>query len=434
MDLTVLAFLVILSPIILMHEIGHFIGAKLTGVRVEEFGLGWPPRLLKLWQSPSRLRIGETSVVTPRNPNLPAHLQIGQPVEATVRPEPRDGAYLLERLRLLDPKRDETTPGQWPADGQLLIRGPLTEVDMGTAYTLNVIPAGGFCRMTGEEDPSDPRSLAAQPKRERLVVLMGGPVVNLLLSILLFAAAFVSGVPEPLDSYVVIREVAPDSPAQAAGLRSGDIVLEASGIPISTTDDLIEVIDAHAGQSIRLTLQRGEEVVERAVQVRAQRHSDGRVGIVISNDAHTFALRHYSWPQAFVKGVDQFLYSTQQMLSLPVLLIRGQISAQEVQPVGPVGISQIAGKAIERSNQEQSWFTVLFFAGAISMALGVTNLLPLPALDGGRILFVLIEAVRGRRVDPAKEGLVHLVGVALLLGLVLLMTLKELLNPVTSPF
>ena len=121
-------------------------------------------------------------------------------------------------------------------------------------------------------------------------------------------------------------------------------------------------------------------------------------------------------------------------LLLPALLIEGQVSPEEVKPLGPLGISQMAGDAIERSSEEQSWFTILFFAGAISMALGITNLLPLPALDGGRIVFVLLEAVRGRRIDPAKEGVVHLIGMALLLGLMLFMTIQELINPIQSPF
>ena len=138
--------------------------------------------------------------------------------------------------------------------------------------------------------------------------------------------------------------------------------------------------------------------------------------------------------EAVGQGVDQFWFSFQQIVQLPALLIQGQVSPDEVKPLGPVGISQLAGDAIERSSEQESWFTVLFFAGAISMALGLTNLLPLPALDGGRITFVLLEAVRGRRVDPAKEGIVHLIGMALLLGLMLLMTIQELMNPVQSPF
>jgi regulator of sigma E protease len=132
--------------------------------------------------------------------------------------------------------------------------------------------------------------------------------------------------------------------------------------------------------------------------------------------------------------MDQFWFSIEQFIRLPAMLIGGQVEVEEARPIGPVGISQIAGDAIERSSEEQSWFTILFFAGAISMALGITNLLPLPALDGGRIFFVLIEALRGRRVDPAKEGVVHLIGLMLLLSLMLIITIQELRQGVMSPF
>jgi regulator of sigma E protease len=158
------------------------------------------------------------------------------------------------------------------------------------------------------------------------------------------------------------------------------------------------------------------------------------VGISIADQGFNYVTQRSSVIDAVGQGVDQFLFSIKQMFSLPALLIQGQVSPEEVKPLGPLGISQMAGDAIERSTEERSWFTILFFAGAISMALGITNLLPLPALDGGRIVFVLIEAVRGRRIDPAKEGVVHLIGMALLLGLMLFMTIQELINPVQSPF
>lgn len=431
--MTVLAFLVVLGPLILFHELGHFIGAKLTGVRVEEFGLGWPPRLFKFWQSPSRLTVGSAPIVALRNFKLPKNLQVGQQVDiVTSRKE--EGVYTLRKLRVLDPKTDEVMHRREIVGEEVHIRGELTDLDLGTIYSLNWIPLGGFCRMTGEEDPSDPRSLAAQPKRERLAVLLGGPLTNLVIAVLLFTVAFFNGVPEPAKIHVVISEVAAGSPAAEADLQPGDVVLQADGMEIEDVNELVAYINANAGQTIVLSLERDGTVLDQPVWVRAERKPEGRVGIGIMNRGYDFVTRRSSLPTALGRGVEHFWFSVKQVLQLPELLIRGEVSAEEVRPLGPLGISQLAGDAIERSNEEQSWFTVLFFAGAISMALGITNLLPLPALDGGRILFVLIEAVRGRRVDPAKEGVVHLIGMALLLGLVLIMTVQELINPVQSPF
>lgn len=431
--LTVLAFVVVLGPLILFHELGHFIGAKLTGVRVEEFGLGWPPRLWKIWQSPSRLAVAGTTVVAPRNFKLPSTLFEGQYVDV-IAGSSGDGTYTVQSLSVLDPKNDDVAPIHETSDRDVHLRGQLTDLDLGTAYTVNWIPLGGFCRMTGEEDPSDQRSLAAQPKRERLLVLMAGPVTNLLLAIVLFSIAFLSGIPEPTDTRVTILKVSSGSPAAEANLQPGDIVLETDGVTVQDKTELVDYINAHAGQTVVLTLDRDGAVFEQPVWVRAERRPEGRVGISIADQGFNYVTQRSSVLDAVGQGVDQFLFSIKQMFSLPALLIQGQVSPEEVKPLGPLGISQMAGDAIERSTEERSWFTILFFAGAISMALGITNLLPLPALDGGRIVFVLIEAVRGRRIDPAKEGVVHLIGMALLLGLMLFMTIQELINPVQSPF
>lgn len=432
--MTILAFIVVLGPLILVHELGHFLAAKLTGVRVEEFGLGWPPRLFKFWQSSSRLTVGNLSVVTPSNYNIPADLKAGQYVELVAVKEQERDDYVLRELRILDVESDDLAPKREEVNHQVRARGKLRDLDLGTAYTLNWIPLGGFCRMTGEEDPSDPHSLAAQSKRVRFAVLTAGCLMNLVVAFLLFSTAFFSGVPEPVDGYVVIEGVASDSPALEAGLQPGDVIRAVNGISMETNAELVEYINSQAGETIELTLERDGERLTKSVNVRAESHPEGRVGISILTRSENYVLQHSSISEAIGQGLDQFVFSFKQLIRLPGMLISRQIGAEEIKPVGPVGISQMAGDAIERSTEQESLFTILFFAGAISMALGVTNLLPLPALDGGRLLFVLIEALRGRRVDPAKEGVVHLIGMALLLGFMIIITLQELMNPVTSPF
>ncbi len=117
-------------------------------------------------------------------------------------------------------------------------------------------------------------------------------------------------------------------------------------------------------------------------------------------------------------------------LRAPLLLIRGDISASDARPVSVVGISQLAGRAAEETATERDWFPILWFAAVISVALGFTNLLPIPALDGGRITFVLVEAIRGRRVEPEREGMVHLVGMLFLLGLMVLIIIQDIVNPI----
>ena len=117
-------------------------------------------------------------------------------------------------------------------------------------------------------------------------------------------------------------------------------------------------------------------------------------------------------------------------LRAPIMLIRGQITPSEARPVSVVGLSQLAGRAAEETASRGDWFPLLWFAAVISVALGFTNLLPIPALDGGRIMFVLVEAVRGRRIEPEREGMVHLVGMLFLLGLMLLIIVQDIVNPI----
>jgi regulator of sigma E protease len=117
-------------------------------------------------------------------------------------------------------------------------------------------------------------------------------------------------------------------------------------------------------------------------------------------------------------------------LNAPLMLIRGQITPSEARPVSVVGISQLAGRAAEETASQGDLFPLLWFVGIISVALGFTNLLPIPALDGGRILFVLVEAVRGRRIEPEREGMVHLVGMLILLGLMVLIIYQDIVNPI----
>lgn len=114
----------------------------------------------------------------------------------------------------------------------------------------------------------------------------------------------------------------------------------------------------------------------------------------------------------------------------PIMLIRGQISPSEARPVSVVGISQLAGLAAEQTATQRDLFPILWFTGIISVALGFTNLLPIPALDGGRIMFVLLEAIRGRRIEPEREGMVHLVGMLFLLGLMVLIIIQDIVNPI----
>lgn len=349
---TIGAFILVLTPIILVHELGHFIAARLSGIRVEEFGLGFPPRALTLFK-----------------------------------------------------------------------RG-------GTIYSLNWIPIGGFVRPAGEDDPTVPGGLAGASKKARLFTLSAGAGANFILALALFWIAFMIGPPE---YQIAIPEVQPNSPAMSAGIESGDIFVSVNGREVTGSDVVVEEIGASKGRPVDLVLLRdGQEIlitVTPRVEGEYDPETEGPTGIRLEG--------RRTGDNASLGPVQSLTMSGQTMfdviwgtLRAPVMLIRGQITPSEARPVSVVGLSQLAGRAAEETANQGDWFPLLWFAAVISVALGFTNLLPIPALDGGRIMFVLVEAVRGRRIEPEREGMVHLVGMLFLLGLMLLIIVQDIVNPI----
>ena len=346
-------FIIVLTPVVLIHEFGHFTAAKLSNIIVEEFGFGLPPRALKLAE---------------RN---------------------------------------------------------------GTIYSLNWIPLGGFVRPSGEDDPSVPGGFASASKRARLFVLSAGAGANFLAAIAIFWFALVLGPPA-----VAIADVHPESPAMLAGLKVDDVILEVNGIRADSGGVLRDVVDQNAGTPIDLlVLRNGEQIIITLVPRQSGEFdvtTDGPIGVSLK--AATNGERISRPPLEAIGDSFGFVWDNIRLYAnLPGMLIRGEISAQEARPVSVVGISQIAGRAAESSAMSRNLYPILTMAAFINIALGLTNLLPIPALDGGRILFVLIEAVRGRRVEPERESMVHVIGMLVLLGLMALMIFQDIVNPIVLP-
>ncbi|MGH6960808.1 MAG: site-2 protease family protein, partial [Dongiaceae bacterium] len=254
----VLAFLLVLGPLVMVHEIGHFVFAKRAGIRVMEFGLGFPPRVRRLWRGMGKLRIGSTWVHTPRNFKFPAGLADGVVVEAHAVED--KGRRMLDSIALIDVDREGavTTPLKELVAIGVRLRGAVSHFDPGTEYTLNWLPIGGFVRMVGEEDPSAPDSFAAAPKRWRASVLLAGPGMNLIAAVAIFCAAYMLGQLVADRLRVFVGDVAPGSPAEQAGLAPGMTVLAVAGIPVDHPDDLTDYTRAHLGQTIQLTVSDAE--------------------------------------------------------------------------------------------------------------------------------------------------------------------------------
>lgn len=420
--------IVVLGPLILVHELGHYVFAKLAGVRVEEFGFGFPPRLLKLWYGKGYLKIGSTRVKIPTSLRRPSGLEVGAWVDAITQ-RLDDGTYILRHLKVLDPATDDLTLKRERVDGGVRMRGEVTLLELGTLYSLNWLPMGAFVRMTGEENPSDPRSLAAQPKRWRVAVLAAGAVLNIIVAILLIVGAYASGSPE---TWVVkITDVEPESAAMEAGLRPDDIVLAVGEERIE--DGLVHlrrIVRDVPDQTIELTILRGEETLTLAATPRLDSEGYGFLGIWMAPWPDRGGVRSYSPPEALNAGFEDTITAIVMTVQVPARLAQGDITPEEARPASIVGMSEVLTISLQQSIEWELAFPVLRTASLISLALGLTNLLPLPALDGGRILFVFIEALRGRRVSPEREALVHFVGLAIMISLMLFVMFQDIVNPI----
>ncbi|MBU0703146.1 MAG: M50 family metallopeptidase, partial [Chloroflexi bacterium] len=374
------------------------------------------------------LKIGSTHVNIPASLRRPSGLEVGAWVDAITQ-RLDDGTYILRRLKVLDPATDDLTLRRECVDEGVRMRGEVTLLEPGTLYSLNWLPMGAFVRMTGEENPSDPRSLAAQPKRWRVAVLAAGAVLNIIVAILLIVGAYASGSPE---AWVVkITDVEPDSAAMEAGLRPDDIVLAVGEERIEEgLLHLRRIVRDVPEQTIELTILRGEETLTLAATPRLDSEGYGFLGIWMAPWPDRGGVRSYSLPEALNAGFEDTITAIVMTVQVPARLAQGDITPEEARPASIVGMSEVLTISLQQSIEWELAFPVLRIASLISLALGLTNLLPIPALDGGRILFVLIEALRGRRVPPEREALVHFVGLVIMISLMLFVMFQDVVNPI----
>jgi regulator of sigma E protease len=289
-----------------------------------------------------------------------------------------------------------------------------------TIYSLNAIPLGGFVKMAGEEDPAVPGSLASKSIATRLLVLSSGAVMNLLLPFLLFSIALM--VPhQAIRGDIMVEKVSPGSPAALAGIVPGDRLLECNGQTLSHGGDLSRSIQLNLGKTITLTVKHSDgTIVDVRLMPRWQPpEGEGAVGVLTNTTNITQKTEHLAlWraiPEGVVDCVDTFVLFKNGIISM----IIGTTPAKFT---GPVGIAQLTGEVAAAG------ISPLFeFAAFLSINLGIFNIFPLPALDGGRIAFVLVEWLRrGKRVRPKTEGLVHLIGFVLLMLFFVAITFQDI--------
>jgi regulator of sigma E protease len=306
----------------------------------------------------------------------------------------------------------------------------------GTKFTINAIPFGAFVRPKGENDPEIPDGLAAANPWKRLGVLFGGPITNIVVGILLFSLVFIqTGAPN--SRIVQIADLAENSPALTAGIQKGDVIVQVGEVKINSMNSLIQEVHTNLGKEITLKLQRGDQLLDVKVTPRTDPPAgQGSLGIVMSNPVEKVSLL-----QAIPMGGQVAYEQMKQLIMLPGQLINGQVSAQQARVVGPKGMFDIYEQARQLDTQttaDPSSSTLpavntLWLMAVISVALGITNLLPLPALDGGRIIFVLPELIFHKRVPAKYENLVHGIGFLLLIAFMLYVTFQDIIHPIILP-
>lgn len=459
--LLIVSFLIVLGPLIILHELGHFLVAKRGGIRALEFGVGYPPRARRLWRGKGYIIVDGTRFETPRNfelpwewllyPNKPVTLTYdeinGKAVTRSLELAPDVEAALLQppaapnsqaNPQALTVKVDNqavvAAPPPSPAHkkrnvsmqrGAHELSGIVNDIDPGTEYSLNWLPIGGFVRMFGEEGLLGKGSFNDAPKRWRAATLLAGPGMNLMIALVIFTLTYMLGYPE---MPVTIREVAPDSPAAQSGLLPNDTITSVGGVAIRRIDQVKQVVDEHAGQVLALVVLRNGKQMTLQLTPRTVAQTpanQGKMGVVLATDTGYHLVQH-PLGESVMLALGDIGDTVQQIVTLPTRLLGGVIAPQEAQVVGPVGISQYAAAAVQQTAKtgEPFWFLNLF--AAISLALAITNLLPLPALDGGRLIFVLLEAVRHKRISPEREAVVHFIGMAVLLALMVLITIQDI--------
>jgi regulator of sigma E protease len=345
MFITILVFVAILSVLVLIHELGHFITALVIGVKVEEFGFGLPPRI------------------------------VGKKIR-------------------------------------------------GIIYSLNWLPIGGFVKLAGEDESESDHPVVknrkqyffARSKKERAAILLAGVFMNFVLAVGITTYLLTQGVQETAGR-VHIEQVLTASPAEQAGLKPNDIIEN-----FTTPQDVITFAKNHAGTPVTFTILRDNKILQVTLTPRKTfPKGEGPVGIAISDQE----IKKYSLSRAPVEATKINVERAWEMIAgIGMLLARlAQLKPVGSDVAGPIGIAQVTGQAVKFG-----WKAVLEFMSILSLNLAVLNVLPIPALDGGRLAFVILEKFIGKRVKPAFEQSTHQIGMIVLFILVILISINDILR------
>lgn len=354
--MTIIIFIIVLGVLVFVHELGHFLAAKKAGCNVEEFSIGFPPRI---WKK----------------------------------------------------KRGETT------------------------YTIGALPLGGYVKIKGENggETDDPRSFVNKSFAWRSFIISAGVLMNVLLGYLLITAGLIIGVPTLVDDeqkiskYATVSnrklqiiQVIEDSPAQEVKLQIGDVIVSAEAIEIETTQQLSSVLNSESKNSFDLIIERGETSFQTSITpVELTEIEKKGIGVGLAETGTV----SYPWYVAPIIGVQKTIHILWLIVSAFFTLLQQLFSSGSIEAdvAGPVGIAVMTGEVAK-----QGFIQLLQFTALLSLNLAVINILPFPALDGGRFAMILIEKIRRKKLNIKIESYIHATGFIVLLLLITLVTAKDI--------
>lgn len=417
----------LLIILVVIHEFGHFATARAMGVKVLEFGVGFPPRAFGVYT-------GNTSVLvdgSTRFIGLSGLSEVGRGQKIKVSSTEDAQGNLVARVIELSKKAikgesEEDLEQERQGEEDLLrhegkVRsvgdGSLVLADM--LYSMNWAPIGGFVRLAGEANPNIPRSLASKGTGTRFLVLIAGPLMNAILPLFIFTVLLM--IPQDVAvGHLVINEVGEGTAAAEGRVEVGDIVLRANGRDIDNRLDLTREINLNGGSQMEMLVERDGQELLLLVRPRFDTES-ARWLVGVIPQLVDFKIERQSQP--IWEAVPNSFVNTWEMLVLVKQALGGAFGeGSSPEFSGPIGIAQLTGE-ITRSN---GWIGWLGIGILLSINLAVLNVLPIPMLDGGRIFFVVLEWVRrGKKIPPHREGMVHLIGFALLMGGIVLVSVND---------
>ncbi|MEO2075046.1 MAG: RIP metalloprotease RseP [Bacillus sp. (in: firmicutes)] len=412
---TVIAFIVIFGALVFFHELGHFIFAKRAGILCREFAIGMGPKVFSH-------KKGETTYTIRLLPIGGFVRMAGEDPEVV---EIKPGY----RIGLLFDKQDKVTKiilnnkEKFPnckivevehadIERDLIIKG-YPEDEEESLQVFNVHPNAVIVE-NGVESQIAPidRQFGSKTLGQRFMAIFAGPMMNFVLAFVVFIViALLQGVP---SNEPKLGEITPDGAAKMAGLKKGDVVQSIDGSEISSWTDVVEIIRKNPNEELDFSIVR--EGNEKEVQVTPiEKTVEGKkMGII-----GVYSPVEKSPVQAVKSGFTETYFWTKQIFVMLGKLITGQFSIDALS--GPVGIYKSTDEVAK-----SGIYYLMKWAGILSINLGIMNLLPIPALDGGRLMFFAVEAVRGKPIDRQKEGMVHFIGFALLMLLMLVVTWNDI--------